>query len=190
MIETERLVLRLARRDDVPGIVRYFEENRAHLAPWDPDRPDSFYTEGYWRDRVQRDAEEFTQDVSLKLWGYLRQTSRDDGDTAGVPICNINFTNFVRGPGQFCRLGYSVAAHAEGRGYMTEGVAAAVQFVFDRLHMHQVQAGYMPHNRRSGKLLKRLGFTVVGYARDHRLINGRWEDHVDTALINRNWRPR
>lgn len=50
-------------------------------------------------------------------------------------------------------------------------------------------ANYMPHNQRSGNLLRRLGFVVEGYARDYLLINGRWEDHIQTSLINPNWKP-
>lgn len=42
----------------------------------------------------------------------------------------------------------------------------------------------MPANRRSGALLARLGFEQEGYARDYLMINGRWEDHVLTALLN------
>jgi ribosomal-protein-alanine N-acetyltransferase len=37
---------------------------------------------------------------------------------------------------------------------------------------------------RSGRLLGRLGFVIEGYARDYLLVNGRWEDHVLTSLIN------
>jgi len=50
--------------------------------------------------------------------------------------------------------------------------------------VHRIHANYMPHNRRSGAVLRRLGFVVDGFARDYLQINGRWEDHVLTSLIN------
>ncbi|RQM45250.1 GNAT family N-acetyltransferase, partial [Aeromonas caviae] len=50
--------------------------------------------------------------------------------------------------------------------------------------LHRIMASYMPANLRSGALLERLGFEQAGYARDYLMINGRWEDHVLTALIN------
>ena len=31
------------------------------------------------------------------------------------------------------------------------------------------------------------GFTVEGYARDYLRIDGRWEDHILTAIVNPNW---
>ena len=50
-------------------------------------------------------------------------------------------------------------------------------------------ANYIPHNERSGRLLRRLGFMVEGYARDYLFINGAWRDHILTALTNPNPRP-
>ena len=46
----------------------------------------------------------------------------------------------------------------------------------------------MPHNRRSAAVLRRTGFIVEGCARDCLLINGRWEDHVLTAITNPDWK--
>jgi ribosomal-protein-alanine N-acetyltransferase len=42
----------------------------------------------------------------------------------------------------------------------------------------------MPENERSANLLKTLGFEREGYAKRYLLINGQWEDHVLSALIN------
>jgi len=30
---------------------------------------------------------------------------------------------------------------------------------------------------------------VEGYARDYLLINGKWEDHILTSLVNPHWKP-
>lgn len=55
--------------------------------------------------------------------------------------------------------------------------------------MHRIMANYMPHNQRSGALLARLGFEREGYAKDYLLIDGKWQDHVLTALTNKEWLP-
>lgn len=42
-------------------------------------------------------------------------------------------------------------------------------------------ANYMPTNEQSGRLLRKLGFSVEGYARDYLLLQGTWKDHPLTS---------
>jgi ribosomal-protein-alanine N-acetyltransferase len=49
-------------------------------------------------------------------------------------------------------------------------------------------ADYMPRNRRSAAVLRQAGFVVEGYAREYLRIDGRWEDHVLTAITNPDWK--
>jgi len=67
---------------------------------------------------------------------------------------------------------------------MTEGLAIAIDYVFQSMQLHRIMANYMPRNQRSAKLLKRLDFTVEGYARDYLMIQGQWEDHILTSRLN------
>ncbi|HET8655760.1 MAG TPA: ribosomal protein S5-alanine N-acetyltransferase [Longimicrobiaceae bacterium] len=181
-LRTERLTVRMADEMDVPAIVRYYVENRDHLRPFDPRRPAAFYDEEFWYAQVRQNVVDYYSDQALRLFLF----AHDDPD--GV-IGIANFTNIVRGAAHFCNLGYSVAAASEGQGYMFEALRAAIAFVFGALRIHRIQANYMPHNLRSGKLLQRLGFVEEGLARDYLLIDGRWRDHVLTSLTNPEWRP-
>jgi [ribosomal protein S5]-alanine N-acetyltransferase len=179
-IETERLVLRIATAEDAAGIVRYYEQNREFLTPWEPARTPDFYLRGFWRGQAALHHQEFRDARSLRLLLFPREAP-------GEVIGSANFTQFVRGVFHACYLGYSLAEHAQGSGYMREALRAAIPFVFGRLRMHRIMANHMPHNRRSSALLRALGFVVEGYARDYLMINGRWEDHVLTSLTNPNW---
>jgi [ribosomal protein S5]-alanine N-acetyltransferase len=181
-IRTERLVLRLATAHDVPEIVRFQLENREFLAPYEPARSEEFFTEPYWQAQVAASLRELREGRSLRLF-LFRRTKKP------LLIGYANFTNLVRGVFHGCHLGYSLAEDVQGRGYMREALQAGIGYVFDELGMHRIMASYMPHNRRSGNLLRRLGFTVEGYARDYLMINGRWEDHLLTSLINPQWEP-
>jgi ribosomal-protein-alanine N-acetyltransferase len=102
-------------------------------------------------------------------------------------IGSVNFANFIRGVFQSCLLGYNLAENEQGQGYMTEALRVAIAYVFEELNFHRVMAAYLPHNRRSGNVLKRLGFKVEGYAYDYLMIDRVWQDHVLTSLINPNW---
>ena len=180
--ETERLVVRLASDPDVPEIVRYFDENREHLRPFDPVRPPAFFEPRFWDAQVKQSVTEYLGDRALRLFLFLAEPPHSIVGT-------VNFTRIERGVSQSCSLGYGLAATAQGKGYMEEALRPAIDFVFRSLRLHRIEADYMPHNRRSGNLLRRLGFVVEGYARDYLLINGRWEDHVLTSLTHADWEP-
>lgn len=183
IIETERLLLTLPPSDAAPLVLRYFEENREHLAPWSPPTPDGYYTESYWRERLERARAEFEQDRSMQLVFF----EREEAMTRVVGVCN--FSAFIRGAFQACYLGYSIDYRDEGRGLMREALSAAIRYAFDELRLHRIMANYVPTNERSGRLLRKLGFTVEGYARDYLLIDGEWRDHVLTSLTNPKMQP-
>lgn len=174
-LESDRLFLRMGAAEDVPEIVRYYRDNRAHLAPWDPARPAEFYTEAYWHEQVRRNRHEYQTDQSLRLFLFAREAP-------GRIIGTVNVSAIQRGIFQSCNLGYGLAAEAVGHGYLTEILPAALRYVFEVLQLHRIQANYMPTNERSGALLKRMGFIVEGYARDYLYLDGAWRDHILTSL--------
>ncbi|NJM69090.1 MAG: GNAT family N-acetyltransferase [Scytonema sp. RU_4_4] len=180
-ITTECLLLRLAKKEDIPTILKFYTENRTYLTPFSPLLFDNFFTEKYWQNRVEKNYLEFLNDISLKLFIFSKTNQKNI-------IGYINFANFVRGVAQYCNVGYGLAEAEQGKGYMTEALQAAIHYVFQDLNMHRIMANYIPHNQRSGNLLRRLGFVVEGYARNYLLINGKWQDHILTSLINSNWR--
>ncbi|HEY0404928.1 MAG TPA: GNAT family N-acetyltransferase [Pyrinomonadaceae bacterium] len=183
VIKTERLCLMLPPASVAPQLLRYFVENRERLAPWWPPVPPGYYTEAYWRERLARARADFEQGQSLQLVIFERDEPK--GRVVGVS----NFSGFMRGAFQACYLGYSIGARDEGHGLMREALTAAIEYVFEDLRLHRIMANYLPTNERSGQLLRRLGFTVEGYARDYLLIAGQWRDHILTSLTNTRLQP-
>ncbi len=181
LIGTERLLLRLPTQEDIPAILDYYTENKAYLTPFCPSWSPDFFTQEYWHLQVENNYLEFMNDLSFKLFIFPK---KEPIRIIGV----VNFTNFIRRSAQYCNLGYNLAEVEQGKGYMTEALQAAIQYVFQELNMHRIMANYMPHNQRSGNVLKRLGFVVEGYARDYLLINGQWQDHILTSITNRDWK--
>ena len=177
MIETERLLLRPHRASDIPALIRYYRQNREHLTPWEPAWPEGFLTERFWQAQLAHQLDQAAAGTALRL------VMMKHGERRNV-IGSINFTGIQRGALLGCVLGYSLAEAEQGNGYMTEALRAATTYVFKELGLHRVMANYIPRNVRSGRLLGRLGFVIEGYARDYLLVNGRWEDHVLTSLIN------
>jgi [ribosomal protein S5]-alanine N-acetyltransferase len=175
---TPRFMLTIPGSEAAPRYLAFAIENDAHLACWEPPHPEGFFTEAFWRRRIEQNRDEFTKDMSMRL-GVFRRDDRD-----GPVLGHVNFGQFVRGAFQACYLGYSVDHRWEGKGVMTEALKAAIAFVFGPLGMHRIMANYLPTNERSGRLLKRLGFVVEGYARDYLYIHDGWREHIMTSLTN------
>lgn len=182
-LETKRLQLRLPTDDDGVRLAEYYQHNREFFGPWSPRRAEDYYTEVYWRTQLPLIRQEFVQGRSVRLIAVGR--ARPQGPMIG----EVNLTNIVRGFFQAANLSYSLDESLQGKGLATEAVGRAVDYAFDELKLHRVMANYMPTNERSGRLLRRLGFAIEGYARDYLFICGRWQDHVLTARTSPHPRP-
>jgi ribosomal-protein-alanine N-acetyltransferase len=179
VLPVDELIVRTAGPDDVDAVLDFFARNREFLRPFTPPRTPDFYTRDHWQARVERDAEELARGESLKLYIF---------EGSGRVIGTVSCTRIVRAPAHTGQLGYALDERAQGRGVMTRVLPACIRYLFEVQKLHRIGAAYMPTNARSGRLLRRLGFTVEGYARDYLLIDGQWQDHLQTALLNPDWR--
>jgi ribosomal-protein-alanine N-acetyltransferase len=179
-LRTERLHLRLGTEADLPAILRHFRDNSQFFEATDPPRPPGFLTEAFWRMQLHGGLQEFLADLSVRFFLF----DQDDQTVLGT----ANFTQFMRGPFQACYLGYGLAQDRQGQGLMTEGLTAAIRYVFDDLVLHRIMANHLPDNHRSARVLERLGFVIEGRAKDYIRIGDEWRDHVLTSLVNPEWR--
>lgn len=79
-------------------------------------------------------------------------------------------------------LGYAAFLPYAGQGYLSEGVALAVRYAFERLELHRVEADIQPGNDASVRLVERLGFRREGFSPGFIKIDGEWRDHERWAL--------
>lgn len=176
--QTERVTLAVAGPATAARMIDYLQRNREHFAPTAPPRSASFYELGFWEQRLRSGQEDFRAGRALPLVLFGR------GDEDGPVIGDITFSSIVRGPFLACFLGYDLDLDHVGKGLMFEALGAAIGYAFEELKLHRIMANYMPTNQRSGRLLRRLGFVVEGYARDYLFLAGAWQDHILTSLTN------
>jgi ribosomal-protein-alanine N-acetyltransferase len=177
LVETERLIVRLPQAGDVREIINFYGSNREHLQPFSPTFAPDFLDEAMWQEQVRIRIRENAAGESFRAFLFARSAP-------DRIVGNLNLAQVHRGALQSCVLGYNLAHDQQGKGYMTEAVNGAVQFAFERWRLHRVSASHMPRNLRSASVLRRCGFQVEGLAPAYLLINGRWEDHVLTAIVN------
>ncbi|MBV8660237.1 MAG: ribosomal protein S5-alanine N-acetyltransferase [Burkholderiales bacterium] len=176
---TTRCVLRLGTTADADAIARYYLDNRAALAPYEPRRPEGFYTPAYWQIRVALNRSQFEQQQSACFFLFTPDEQRVIGA--------LNLTSISSYPFYAAQLGYSLADAYWGQGYMREALTTALAWAFEALNLHRIAANHLPDNQRSAALLAKLGFQREGYAKDYLLIDGVWRDHVLNALTRQDW---
>jgi [ribosomal protein S5]-alanine N-acetyltransferase len=173
------LLVRNARPSDAEMIADYFVANREHLKPWEPVREEVFYTQQAWFQRLLK-----LKELHAHALGYYLIIM--DIPTNAM-IGTISFSQLTRFPFYACSVGYSLAQEWQGRGVMPTALGIACRFMFEKQNIHRIMAAYMPRNSRSSSVLKKLGFVHEGLAKEYLLIDGTWEDHHLTSLINHNW---
>lgn len=160
--------------DDVHALTALYVANRQFLAPWQPLRPDSYFTEQGQREAVLALLEQEAGGSALPLVIT---------DAHGSLVGTLTLASIIRGAFQSCSVGYWLAEDAQGRGLATAALREAVDLAFGELLLHRVQAETLTHNRRSQQVLERVGFERYGEAPSYMHIAGEWRDNVLYQLL-------
>ena len=167
-------VIRALTLDDVGALTALYRENRAFLAPWQPLRPESYFT-----DAGQRVAIE----------GLLAQQASGSAvpfvivNGSGALVGTFTVASIIRGAFQSCSVGYWLAERAQGQGLATAALREAADLAFGDLRLHRIQAETLTHNQRSQRVLQRVGFRKYGEAASYMPIAGEWQDNVLYQLL-------
>jgi ribosomal-protein-alanine N-acetyltransferase len=81
-------------------------------------------------------------------------------------------------------IGYILNKKYWGKGYAAEGMRAVIDFLFDTLRVHRVEAYHRKENPRSGRVMQKLGMTYEGTSVDAMFIKGEYRTIVRYAVIN------
>ena len=153
---------------DAAPLAQAYARNRSYLQPWEPVRPDSFFTADGQQPLL---AAAIAEAASGRSFHWLMV---EDGDIAG----RISLNDVVRGAFRNAHVGYWVAADRQGKGLATAALNMVVELARDTLGLHRLQAGTLTSNLGSQAVLSRNGFTPIGLAEKYLRINGEWQDHL------------
>lgn len=157
-----------------PLILDYYIRNKEFLAPYESKRNAEFFSLS-----------------SIEI--LLKRAIKNEKDGNGVRfyitkdykvIGTIALNNIVRGCFYSCFLGYSLDKDYINKGYMTKAVNEVVEYAFNILKLHRIEANVMPRNVQSKRVLEKCGFTEEGYSKSYLFINGVWEDHIHMVKFN------
>lgn len=154
--------------EDAEELTALLVSNREVFAPVMPDREQGYYTVAFQRGRLAESARR-----SAEGDGWLFAIA-DEGTIAGT----IALNDVIGGPLQLANVGYWVDGRRHGRGLATRAVAEVVEFAFTEAGLHRLEAGTLPDNVASQRVLEKNGFERFGLAHGLLLIAGEWRDHV------------
>ncbi|MDN4074211.1 GNAT family protein [Fictibacillus sp. CENA-BCM004] len=175
-MDGEHFFLKLLDPSDSEALLQLEVDNREFFQMYSPLRNDEFYTLEGQRERLEviNKMREMGHQYTFGI--FLKGSEELIGD--------VSLFKIERGPAQTGMLGYCLDHHHNGKGYMTKVVKRMITFAFNVKKLHRIEAGVMPQNAGSIKVLEKAGFHREGIAVKSIKINGRWEDHQMLAIIN------
>jgi [ribosomal protein S5]-alanine N-acetyltransferase len=169
-LATERLRLRAPSPRDAPAVLTIFgnpEVTRYHSVP-------TFMTlaeaEAALERLEQRYAARETIRWAIELIGH--------GEMIGtVGLLRFDFEH------RHAEVGYDIGRPWWGRGLASEAAAAVIRYGFSVLGLHRIEAGVLPENAASVRVLQKLGFVEEGTRRDYLYAKGRFHSFRWFSLL-------
>ncbi|WP_423802571.1 GNAT family N-acetyltransferase [Neobacillus sp. SAB-20_R2A] len=177
VLKSKNIYIRPFTEDDASSLLKLQIENRRFFEKFSYERSNDFYTLEVQQNRIKEFAKDWQADQAYTFGIF----TKDD-----ALIGTINLFQVLRGSLQSAFIGYFLDQKHNGKGYTTEAAKLLVQYAFNELKLHRIEAGVMPHNIGSIRVLEKAGFHKEGIAIKNVKINGKWEDHQVLAIINPN----
>ena len=173
-LKTERLLLRRLTADDAQDmfVLRSNEDVMRYLG----------------REPAQsiKQVEEFINNINKSvdtnesiLWGIALLT--DPSKIIGT-ICLWNF----RPENYRTEIGYMLHPDHWGKGIMKEAINAVVDYGFNNLKLHSIEALLSPENIASSSVLEKTGFIKEGHLKDNFYFKGKFSDTAIYSRLNNN----
>lgn len=80
-------------------------------------------------------------------------------------------------------IGYMLHPRYQGNGFMGEALKAVIQYGFEVMRLHSIQADVNPGNAASIRLLERNGFIREAYFRENYYFGGKFLDSAIYSLL-------
>ncbi len=166
-IQGKEISIKVLIGDDCEKLLDYYQRNKRYLSKFEPHRDENFYDLEIQRQSLIENYKQFLKGEGAHFGIY-----KDSKLIGRIRIYNIVYGVFKNG-----FIGYSIDEKYQGNGYMKEAVSLVLQYAFEDLGLHRIEASTLVENEKSKGVLKACKFTEIGICKDYLYINGRWRDH-------------
>ncbi|MCX6172018.1 MAG: GNAT family N-acetyltransferase [Flavobacterium sp.] len=85
-------------------------------------------------------------------------------------------------------IGYMSLPEYNGKGYITEAIKVVVEYGFEQMNLHSIEAIIDPENIASERVLQKNGFIKEAHILENELWEGKFWDTVIYSLLKRNFK--
>jgi len=173
-LTTQRLTLRKMMVLDASDMYEYASRTDVtKYLTWHP-HPDRTYTKEYLQYLGSRYAGGMFYD-----WAIIFEP-----DCKMVGTCGFTSFDCAADSGE---VGYVLNPEYWGKGIATEALLRVMQFGFETLGLHRIEARFIEENDRSRTVMEKVGMTFEGIHREAMLIKGSYMNIGTCAILRNEW---
>ncbi len=175
-LETERLVLRRFREDDLDAL--FDIHSRADVARY-------LYWEPRSREQVRAVLRTKIERVTIRVEGdslAFAACAKDTGELIGD--LSLGWTS---APDRTAEIGFIVHPYHHGRGYATEAGRVLIRLAFEQLGCHRVIGRLEARNATSARVLEKLGMRREAHFVENEFVEDEWQSELVYAMLDREW---
>jgi len=174
VFETNRLVLRLLEQKDAPALfaLRSNDEAMQYL-----DRPRAKSIDD--AKNLIQSLDQFGIERTAFQWGVFLKSNAEMIGTIG--FYRIDASNFKT------EIGYMFFPSFWRQGFASEAIKELLQFGFEHIGFHRIEADINPNNKASILLCQKLGFEIEAHIKQNFYFEGNFVDTVIMGLLKKDW---
>lgn len=173
-LTTPRLTLRRMMVADASDMYEYAcRQDVTKYLTWYP-HPDRDYTREYLQYIGNRYAAGMFYD-----WAVIYEPDCKMVGTCGFTSFNCSSDS--------AEVGYVLNPEYWGKGIAAEALTRVLQFAFENLKLHRVEAKFIEENQRSRRVMEKVGMQFEGVMREGMLIKDTYENIGICAILASDW---
>jgi [ribosomal protein S5]-alanine N-acetyltransferase len=126
------------------------------------------------RTKIQTKLTEFDNNEAIS---WVLSPIKSDAFLGTISFWRIDKAHFR------AEIGYGIHPYFQQQGYMSEAIDAVVNYGFEQMNIHSIEANVNPANIASCRLLEKHGFIQEAYFRENFYFNGKFLDSVIYSLV-------
>lgn len=174
-IQGEKCYVRTFQEKDAQSLTGLVSRNKYFWSTYEPLQRPEYYTIDAQYKKIQESLYLMSSKREYTFGIYELGTNNLIGHIALYAIKRLPYSSAF--------VGYAMDEIYVGKGIVTEAVELVVQFAFEQIGLHRVEAYVSTENIASIRVLEKSGFQQEGLLRKLLYINGQWVDHYMYARL-------